>query len=156
MFCPDPGKALQEMGRVVRKGSRIAVIVYSDSKANPAKTIPMATARRIAGLPPGDPQQPGNLAALGDPEHLKGLFLQAGLQDVQIQKVSVPIRYPTTRDYLEFVQTAMSPVMQLVSTLESHIQQQIWEELEKQLEVFQTPEGWVGPAEMMVASALKP
>ncbi|GGJ40213.1 class I SAM-dependent methyltransferase [Deinococcus roseus] len=152
MFCPHPLLALQGMHRVLKPGGKAAVVVFSEPRANPAMGILMSTAVKHAGLPPRDPYQPGGLMSLGKPGLLASLFAEAGFKDVRVQKIPAPFRLPTTQDYMEFAQTAASPIMQLVSTLDPQTQQKAWVDMAAQLEVFQTPDGWEGPNELLLAS----
>lgn len=156
MFCPDPLRALQQIHHALKPGGKASVLVFSEPQRNPCIGILMSTALRHAGLPPRDPFQPGGLLSLGRPGLLVDLFGQAGLTDVTSTRIAAPFRLPSTRDYLNFVRTSASPIVQILGQLEASAQAVAWAEMEDQLGAFQTSAGWEGPNELLLAAGTKP
>lgn len=156
MFCPSPLRALGQMLRALKPGGHAAVLVFSEPQHNPCIGILMSTAIKHAGLPPPDPFQPGSLLSLGKPGFLDGLFHQAGFTDVTTIPVSAPFRLPLAKDYLAFVRTSASPIMQLLGKLDPPAQAAAWTEMEDSLRAFQSPAGWEGPNELLLAAGARP
>ncbi|MFI5444802.1 class I SAM-dependent methyltransferase [Polaromonas sp. UC242_47] len=156
MFCPAPLKALQQAHRAVRPGGYVSVLVFSEPQNNPCIGILMSTALKHAGVPPRDPFQPGSLLSLGKPGLLDELFRQAGFEDVSTARVSAPFRLNSAADYLTFVRTSASPIMQILGMLDQQAQAAAWAEMEEKLRTFQSPEGWEGPNELLLACGMRP
>lgn len=150
MFCPTPLRALQQAHHALRRGGHAAVLVFSEPQYNPCIGILMSTALKHAGLPPRDPYQPGSLMSLGKPGLLDELFLAAGFTDVATTRISAPFRLPSTQDYLTFIRTSASPIVQILGNLSQEAQDAAWAEMENRLSAFQSPGGWVGPNELLV------
>lgn len=156
MFCPDPLRALRQIWRVLKPGGHAAVLVFSEPQYNPCIGILMSTAIKHAGLPPRDPFQPGSLLSLGKPGLLDGLFRQAGFTGVSTRRVAAPFQLPSARAYLDFVRTSASPIMQILGSLSPQAQEDAWADMQERLDVFQLPEGWEGPNELLLTAGAKP
>lgn len=156
MFCPSPLRALRQMHRALKPGGHAAVLVFSEPQHNPCIAILMATALTHAGLPPRDPFQPGSLLSLGKPGLLGELLDQAGFADVSTSRIAAPFRLPSAGDYLAFVRGSASPILQLLGKLSPQAREAAWAEMEERLRAFQSPAGWEGPNELLLASASRP
>lgn len=152
MFLPEPLQGLREMARALAPGGRLCTLVFSQPQANPCVTLLMRTACEHAGLPLPDPFQPGGLLSLGRPGHLDDLFLAAGLHEVVSTRLSAPFHLARAEDYLDFVRASASPVRALLSRLDAAAQQAAWDDMAERLHAFDTPEGWVGPNELLLTS----
>jgi SAM-dependent methyltransferase len=150
MFFPDPGKGLREMFRSLKSGGRACIMVFSTPDKNPCVTLLLSTAFKHAGLPPRDPYQPGGLLSLGKPGLIDELFRQAGFSQVATTKVTAPFRLPSVKDYLDFVRTSASPIVQILERLDGAARDAAWAEIESKLSAFNTPNGWEGPNELLL------
>lgn len=150
MFFPDPLQGLREMHRATRPGGRVCTMVFSRPDRNPCVTILMSTALKHAGLAPRDPFQPGGLLSLGKPGLADELFRAAGFRDVATTTLDAPFRLPTARHYLDFVRTSASPIQQILGRLDRAGADAAWAEMEQRLGEFTTPDGWVGPNELLL------
>jgi SAM-dependent methyltransferase len=150
MFFPDPLQGLREMHRATRPGGRVCTMVFSRPDRNPCVTILMSTALKHAGLAPRDPFQPGGLLSLGKPGLADELFRAAGFRDVATTTLDAPFRLPTARHYLDFVRTSASPIQQILGRLDRAAADAAWAEMEQRLGEFTTPDGWVGPNELLL------
>jgi ubiquinone/menaquinone biosynthesis C-methylase UbiE len=156
MLCPNPLGALRQMHRVLRPGGHAAVLVFSEPQRNPCIGILMTTACRHAGLAPRDPFVPGGLLSLGKPGRLEDYFQQAGFTGVATERIYAPFQLPSARDYLHFVRTSASPIVQILNRLNPEAREAAWEDMEEQLGVFQLPDGgWEGPNELLLAVGSK-
>ena len=116
----------------------------------------MATAFKYAGLPPRDPYQPGGLLSLGKPGFIDELFRQAGFSRVASTRMMSPFRLPSVNDYLDFVRTSASPILQILAGLDEPIRNAAWAEIEHKLSAFTTPDGWEGPNELLLTIGHRP
>jgi len=157
MFCPDPVHALRQMQRALRPGAHAAALVFSEPQANPCLGILMATALRHAGLGPRDPFRPGGLLSLGRPGLLAQHFAQAGFADVVESRVYAPMQLPSAHDYLNFVRTSASPILEIIGHLNAADREAAWSDMQEQLEVFDLPGGgWEGPNELLLVRGRRP
>lgn len=155
MFFPDPGKGLAEMFAALRPGGTACTLVFSSPAANPCIAVLISTARRHAGLPAGDPYQPGGLLSLGKPGLIASLFGQAGFSQVTTTGISAPFRLPTARHYLAFIKASASPILNILAPLDEQARDAAWEEMEVKLQSFATAEGWEGPNELLLTVGRK-
>jgi ubiquinone/menaquinone biosynthesis C-methylase UbiE len=153
MFFPDPLLGLQGMHRALRDGGGVCTMVFSRPERNPCIGILMSTAFKHAGVPARDPFTPGGLLSLGQPGRADALFAAAGFQDVATTAVDAPFHLPTVRHYLDFVRASASPIQHILSNLSPPAADAAWAEMEERLDVFTTPDGWVGPNELLLTAA---
>lgn len=150
MFLPDPGKGLREMFRALKPGGRACTMVFSTPDKNPCVAILLSTAFKHAGLPPRDPYQPGGLLSLGKPGLIDELFRQAGFSQVATTMMTAPFKLPSVKDYLDFVRTSASPIVQILGQLDDAARDAAWAEIESRLNAFDTPNSWEGPNELLL------
>jgi SAM-dependent methyltransferase len=91
MFAVDPAAASAAIARVLRPGGRVAVAVWGPRERNPWLGVVMDAASAQIGAPVPPPGVPGPFA-LGDAGRLRGLLADAGLADVQVGELPVPLR----------------------------------------------------------------
>lgn len=156
MFCQSPGTALLEIRTALRPGGRFSALVFSTPQANPCIALTLQTARKHAGIDPGDPYVPGSLLSLGRPGLLERLLGEAGFSEVVVRPLQVPFRVERCEDYIEFVRNAASPVIDLLRPLSEAARSRAWVDIATQLERFQTVNGWEGPNELLICTAVNP
>ncbi len=156
MFCTRPLDALTGARKVLKPRGRLAALVFSQPQHNPCLAVMMSTALRAAGLPPKSPFEPGTLMSLGRPGLLAQLLHEAGFVDISVTHLPAPFCTPTVRHYVDFVRTSGSPIMEILATLAPSAQDGVWRDIESQLRIFTTPEGWRGPNELLLCAATVP
>ncbi len=152
MFFPDPLQGLREIHRALRPGGGLCSMVFSGPEKNPCLTILMSTALKHAGLPARDPFQPGGLMSLGRPGRIDELFRAAGFRDVGTTAVDAVFRMPSVDDYLSFIRSSASPIVQILARLDVAATAAAWAEMRERLSVFETPRGWEGPNEILLTA----
>ena len=156
MFCTRPLDALVGARTALKPGGRLAALVFSTPQHNPCLAIMMSTALRAAGLAPRSPFEPGTLMSLGQPGMLAQLLHEAGFADIRVTPLTAPFCAPTVRHYVDFVRTSGSPIMEILASLPPATQDDVWRDIEAQLDAFSTPAGWIGPNELLLCSAAVP
>jgi SAM-dependent methyltransferase len=91
MFFADPPAAFQNLARSLRRGGRMTLLVWRGVQHNEwIREIRGALADGPPKIPP--PCAPGPLG-LSDPDAVKPILVNAGLDDVTFTEVSEPLRY---------------------------------------------------------------
>ncbi len=155
IYFPDQQKALKEMLRVLKPGGKVAAIVYSTPEKNKFFSIPVSIIRNRAKLPPPLPGQPGPFS-LGAEGVIEKSFLQAGFKNVRSELVDSPLLLPSAKECVRFEKESFGALHQMMSGLSDPEKQSVWEEIEKELQKFESENGFVGPCEMVVAVGEKP
>jgi ubiquinone/menaquinone biosynthesis C-methylase UbiE len=152
MFFPDPLQGLRQVHRALKPGASACTMVFSTPQANPCIGILISTACKHAGLPPPNPYQPGGLFSLGQPGSLDELFARAGFREIATTRLSAPFKLASAGQYLEFIRSSASPVIQILSRLSEAQRQDAWAEMEEKLKAFNTEAGWSGPNELLLTA----
>lgn len=84
------------------------------------------------------------------------LLAEAGFGDVTVRPLAVPFRVPGCTDYLDFVRSAGSPIMDLLRPLSPEDQQRAWDEMADELMQFTAAGGWEGPNELLLCVGARP
>jgi len=155
IYFPDRQAALTGMLRALAPGGRIAALSYSTPERNGFFSVPISVIREVAQLPPPLPGQPGPFS-LGSPEVAENALLEAGFVDVESMLVPSPLRLPSATDCLHFEQDSFGALHQMLSGLDDAGRAAAWAEIDVRLREFETPEGFVGPCEMLVVGGSKP
>ncbi len=154
IYFPDQQAALAGMRRALRDGGRLSTIVYSTPDRNEFFSIPVSIIRNRAQLPPPQPGQPGPFS-LGAAGVLESVFAEAGFRDIQVQTIPSPLELPSASDCVRFERESFGALHQMLSGLDDEGRSAAWTEIEEALAQFETDNGFVGPCELLVASATK-
>ncbi len=161
MFCTEPHRALEQAHLALRPKGRFSAVVFSHPEANPCLGIALRTALKHAhagqpgiGTMTPNPFAPGTLMSLGKPGLMANLLATAGFSDIEVKSVLAPFHLPSSQHYVEFVRAAGSPLRAILSPLSQKAQAAAWDDMTQQLNQFTTPDGWVGPNELLLCSAI--
>jgi len=92
MLMADPGSALAETRRVLRRGGRLSCAVFAGPEQNPWAALPSLVLQERGHMPPSEAGAPGILA-LADRDRLRGLLAAAGFPDSQFEDVAFTWRF---------------------------------------------------------------
>ena len=154
IYFPDQHRALTGMARALREGGRVGVVVYSTADRNQFFSIPVSIIRDRAQLPPLQPGQPGPFS-LGMPGVLEAALVTAGFREATVQAVPAPLRLPSAAECVRFERESFGALHQMLAAVPPGEQDQVWEDIERALTRFETPDGFVGPCELLIAAAAK-
>ena len=155
IYFPDQQKALKEMLRVLKPGGKVAAIVYSTPEKNKFFSVPVSIIRNRAKLPPPLPGQPGPFS-LGAEGIIEKAFSQAGFKNVRSELVPSPLQLSSAKECVRFEKESFGALHQMMNSLPDPEKESVWEEIEKELQKFETETGFTGPCEMVVAVGEKP
>lgn len=155
MFCARPLAALQQLRLALQEGGRLSALVFAGPEVNPCITLTLRTARRHARLPDADPFAPGSLLSLGRPGLVARMMADAGFGDIEVTSIDAPFCVPRAEDYVEFVRSAGSPVIETLRPLSPARQAKAWQDIVGQLARFGTSLGWQGPNQLLLLSATR-
>jgi SAM-dependent methyltransferase len=154
IYFPDQQKALAGMKRALKPGGRVAAMVYSTPENNPFFSIPVSVIRRRADLPPPLPGQPGPFS-LGSAGVLEEAFRKAGFSEVRSETVTAPVRLQSVVECVCFERDSFGALHQMLAGLDHAGREAAWAEIEEKLRVFEGPQGFTGPCEMVVGVGTK-
>ena len=101
-FIPDPGKAVAEMARVLRRGGRGTAYVWDFTKAG-SPTAPLAAAMKAIGLEAPKPPSPDATSSAA----LRDLWRSAGFAELEERTIAISVEFA---DFEEFWNSMTAPV----------------------------------------------
>ena len=154
MLFANPAKALTEMRRVVKPGSKVAVIVFSAAERNPHHGIPFAIIRRVGDIPYPAPGEPW-MYALGEPGALEDVYSQAGFLNVSVSAVPIQRRLSSAAAAAENMRKSAGETRELMSRLNEADRERAWAEIAEQFRRFEGPNGLDIPGELLIGVGTK-
>ena len=154
IYLPDQASGLAAARRVLRDGGRFSAVVYSTPDRNQFFSVPVAVIRDRAQLPPPQPGQPGPFS-LGAEGVLASAFTAAGFRDVTVGALDAPVRLASAAECVRFERESFGALHQMMAALPDGEKAQVWRDIEVRLAEYETPDGFVGPCELLVVSGVK-
>lgn len=154
IYLPDQVGALRGIRSVLRDGGRVAAVNYSTPDRNGFFSVPVGIIRRRAGLPAPGPGLPGPFS-LGAPGVVEQALTEAGFRNVSVEAVDAPLRLASAAECLRFERESFGALHQMLAGVPAEEREDVWAEVEQALQQFETPDGFVGPCELLVASGTR-
>src|SRR5258708_48444 len=148
MLIPDRQQALMEIQRVLRLGGRLAALVWSKPERNPLFTLEDPIVAKYLEV-----EEPRfDVFSLADSALFASMLTETGLQEVQVQAIALPFRFPSFE-----VPTAWwgSSFKKALATLEPEPRRRMLAEVRQAVRPFEGPQGIVAPAEVLLGVAMK-
>lgn len=155
IYFPDRAGALGRIFSALRPGGRFATMTYSLPERNGFFSVPVSIVRRRAQLPPPPPGAPGPFS-LAAPGVIEAEFAAAGFVDVEVRTVAAPVVLSSAAECARFERESFGALHQMLAGLEEREREAAWAEVEEALGEWESPDGFVGPCELIVAAGRRP
>jgi len=155
MFAFDPARAVAGIRRVLRPGGRMAVSVWGPRARNPWLAIVFDAVGAVLGAPVPPPGIPGPFA-LEDADRLGRLLTGAGLAEVAVDEVAVPLHDDSFDAWLTRTSALAGPLAKRLALLPDPARQQLRARLEEAVRPYRSPAGLDFPGVSLVASGRRP
>jgi hypothetical protein len=90
------------------------------------------------------------------PGVIERLFADSGFVGVEQRTLALPLRMPPATQALAMMQEAFGAYRAVVSDRPEAMRVAAWAEVAETLKTFETPTGFIAPAEVLVAAGVKP
>jgi SAM-dependent methyltransferase len=152
MLMPDPEAVVAEMRRVLRRGGRLALAVWSTAQRNPWISIAGRILDELGHAPPTDPDAPGPWV-LADHERLRDLLAGGGFSAVHIEEVPILLRYDDVGDYIAVSTETSGMLARIWAEVSEEEREVIATRLGEDFAPFEVDGGYELPGVAVVASA---
>lgn len=140
MFALEPARAVGEIRRVLRPGGRVAIAVWAARERNPWLGLVMDVVSAQIGAPVPPPGIPGPFA-LGDADKLRGLLDGAGLTDVRVGELSVPLRSASFDEWWGRTSALAGPLSAILASMPDAAVQALRERARAAARPYETASG---------------
>jgi SAM-dependent methyltransferase len=151
MFAFDPARAVAGIRRVLRPGGRVAVAVWGPRARNPWLAVVFDAVSAQLGAPVPPPGVPGPFA-LEDADRLGRLLTGAGLGEVVVDEVPVPLRDATFDAWLTRTAALAGPLAKRLALLPDPARWELRARLEEAVRPYRSPAGLDFPGLSLVAA----
>jgi SAM-dependent methyltransferase len=152
MLVPDPARAAREIRRVLRPGGRTAIAVWGPRERNPWLGVVFDTVSEQLGVPIPPPGVPGPFS-LDDADTFTDVLSGAGLADVRVCEVPVPLRARSTSEWSGRVGALAGPLAAMLAALPDEQARALRARLEQAAAPYVTPAGIEFPGVALLATA---
>jgi SAM-dependent methyltransferase len=155
MFALDPGRAADELARVLRPGGRVALAVWGPRERNPWLGLVFDAVSDQLGVQLPPPGLPGPFA-LSDAERLRGLLSDAGLADVSVAEEPVPMGAASFDEWWSRTSALAGPLSKILASLPAEAADGIRDRLKEATAPYASGSELQFPGVSLVAGARRP
>ncbi|HEX8665150.1 MAG TPA: methyltransferase domain-containing protein [Beijerinckiaceae bacterium] len=127
-FIPDPGKAVAEMARVLRRGGWGTAYVWDFTKAG-SPTAPLAAAMKAIGLEAPMPPSPHATSSAA----LRDLWRGAGFAGLEERTIAIPVEFAGFEEFWRSMTVPVGPTGQAIAAMTPDGRARLRSALEQQL-----------------------
>jgi SAM-dependent methyltransferase len=148
---PDPARAAREIKRVLRPGGRFAVAVWGPREHNPWLGVVFDAVSAQTGAPVPPLGVPGPFS-LDDSGTLASLFSDAGLTNVVVSDLAVPMRASSFDEWWDRTCALAGPLAKVLASLSEEAAQAVRAHAQGAARAYETPTGVEFPGLTLLAS----
>ena len=152
MFALDPSQAAGEIRRVLRPGGRLALAVWGPRERNPWLGTVLDSVSAQVGAPVPPPGIPGPFA-LEDAAKLGALLEGAGLRDVTVTELPVPLKVDSFDEWWRRTTALAGPLAKMLELLPEDATRALEDRARAAAKPYETPDGLDFPGVTLVAAA---
>jgi SAM-dependent methyltransferase len=154
MFALDPASTVREIARVLRPGGRVAFAVWGPRARNPWLGVVLDAVGAQLGRPVPPPGVPGPFA-LEDSAELARLLSGAGLDDVAVSEVAVPLRAASFEEWWARTSALAGPLARILASLHEDAARAIRDRAQAAVGRYWTPAGLELPGVSLLATGVR-
>lgn len=156
MLMANPQQALRESARVLRPDGRLVLAVWGTAEENPWLSLIIDALIDHLNAPRPEPGTPGPFS-LGDADRLRTLVEEAGLVEVEIERIETEQTYDSLDGWWEEILAVSGPLAAMLKALPDEGRESIHAKVMAAGERFVADDGSaVFPASIVGAKARKP
>ena len=153
MLLADPGAALQETRRVLRRGGRVALAAWTAAEDNPWLTAIGRSMVELGFAEKPPPDEPGPMA-FAEPGLIERLLGEAGFADVLVETVDFTFAFASTDEHFDHQLTVSTRLKDQVDPLSPADRTRLRDRIDELLAPWTNPDGSADlPARTWVAVA---
>jgi SAM-dependent methyltransferase len=151
MFAAEPARAASEIRRVLRPGGRAAIAVWGPRERNPWLGLVFDAVSAQLGRPVPPPGIPGPFS-LADAGALAALLTDAGLADVAVGELAVPLRAASFEQWWERTSALAGPLSTILAAMPEPAERALLARLHAAVAAYETPAGLEFPGVSLIAA----
>lgn len=137
MYLPDAVSGLRGMNRVLKEDGRVSLVVYGVD-GSPEFSLAVGVVRKYLGLP----ETKAAAHSLGEIEVLQQSLEKAGFLEVELHALDLPIHMASAEECTHYLQATSPTLKELISSLSSSDQKQVWNQVQKALTIYERRQGF--------------